>query len=201
MTQGQWLRARASAPSFNGASDFTRDPAGTSRHLQHPVENVSYDDTQVLLARLDLTLPTEAQWEYGARAGTTTVWFTGNERADLKVAANLADESYQRAGGPLGNESWDDEFPVPAPVGRFAANDFGLHDVHGNVGEWCRDWFDEYSTAPAKDPEGPSGGSFRVTRDGGWKYVARHCRSADRNGNEPGNRYDSLGFRPSRSLR
>src|SRR5262249_43547569 len=83
------------------------------------------------------------------------------------------------------------------PVGTKQANGFGLYDMHGNVWEWCQDWYSEnyYSQSPSEDPTGPGTGSNRVKRGGGWSFIALICRSAGRRGNPPGFRYGDLGFR------
>ena len=92
---------------------------------------------------------------------------------------------------------FDDGFVYTSPVGRFKANKFGLYDMHGNVLEWCSDWYgkDYYATSPLTDPGGPSTGSIRVIRGGSWSSSARYVRSAYRGWFDPGNRYSDLGFR------
>ena len=143
-----------------------------------PVINVSWDDAKAYaewLSRVTgkpFRLPTEAEWEYAARAGTTTNYWWGDEvNQDGKVWANCYG---------CGSE-WDGK--RTAPVGSFPANGFGLHDMHGNVWEWTEDdWHDNYNGAPddgrswTDDPRG----SYRVIRGGGWYLGARYCRSAFR---------------------
>ena len=129
-------------------------------------------------------LPTEAEWEYAARAGTTTAYWSGTSESDLA-----------RAGWYSANSG-----STTHPVAQKAANAWGLYDVHGNVWEWVHDWYGPYGSGAATNPTGASTGSFRVNRGGSWSYDAQYCRSADRNGNTPGDRDYYLGFRPSRSI-
>jgi formylglycine-generating enzyme required for sulfatase activity len=154
MTRGQWQRAMGSDPSYDRRWPQDR-----------PVEQVSWLDSQEALLRYGLCLPTEAQWEYGARGGSDTPWWCGETRDKVARAGNLADVSY--AGGinrMVITEAWDDGFPGPAPVGSFEANQFGLHDVIGNVFEWCEDRYASYRPkVPAEDPS-----PDRVYRGGGF---------------------------------
>ncbi|HUT94002.1 MAG TPA: SUMF1/EgtB/PvdO family nonheme iron enzyme [Thermoguttaceae bacterium] len=178
VTQAQWEAVMGSNPSR-----FTDDPS-------HPVEQVSWDDVQPFLAKLNesrksqgmkFALPTEAQWEYACRAGTTTAWHCGNDEAKLQEYAWFN----MNSGGKT------------HPVGELLANGFGLYDMLGNAWEWCADWYgaEYYAQSPADDPSGPSAGSHRVHRGGGWLYHARRCRSANRDYNSPDYRRDYLGFR------
>ena len=128
-------------------------------------------------------LPTEAEWEYAARAGTTTAYHTGDGEAALG-----------RAGWYDGNSGRRTH-----PVGRKEANAWGLSDMHGNVWEWVWDWYGPYA-GDATDPAGPQTGDSRVRRGGSWLGTARSCRAAFRGRFRPGLRYDSLGFRPARSV-
>ncbi|NOT29666.1 MAG: protein kinase, partial [Planctomycetes bacterium] len=140
MTQGQWLRFVGKNPSYY------QPPGGLAPSLLHPAEQVSWLDCMGIMERLGLSLPSEAQWEYGARGGTSSVWWPGDERQKLIGAVSLADQAAARGGATWSDiKDWpelDDGFVVHAPVERFAPNPFGLHNVHGNVWEWCLDGYD-----------------------------------------------------------
>jgi formylglycine-generating enzyme required for sulfatase activity len=206
MTQAQWLRATGSNPSFYEPGTYYANYSNAPITPLHPVESVSWKDCVRVLRQLDLRLPTEAEWEYAARSGTTTAWWTGDEKQSLDGAANLADlffigipEAKGRA-----HEDWvDDGYVVPAPVGSFRPNLFGLHDVCGNVWEWCQDYWASYRNAPADgsaQPE-PFDLALRVVRGGCWFDTAHICRSAHRFWRHPDYQSDFMGVRPARSVR
>ena len=204
MTQGQWQRCAAWNPSrYELGMDFD----GKFIDLRHPVETVSWDECSTVLARFDLLLPTEAQWEYAARAGTSTPWATGAERDSLLGHANLADRSARRANAQWSAiDDWpelDDGYGAHAPVGTYAPNPFGLHDMHGNVWEWTRDGYliDAGAVAGATDPLVPPDGLVsRVNRGGGFAYTAASSRSANRDPLKPDSRVGGLGLRPTQAL-
>jgi formylglycine-generating enzyme required for sulfatase activity len=125
-------------------------------------------------------LPTEAEWEYACRAGTTTPYSSG---------------SSVDAAGWYGNNSGS----VTQPVGQKQANAWGLYDMHGNVWEWCWDWYGNYSSGSQTDPTGAASGSFRVLRGGGWDGLASYLRSAFRDGHNPSSQFSNYGFRLVRS--
>jgi formylglycine-generating enzyme required for sulfatase activity len=207
MTQAQWTRLVGHNPSryvpgsIFGDHAFVLDAAAVN--LLNPVEQVSWDDCETWMGRLGFVIPTEAQWEYAARGGTTTPRWTGATIA-LAQAANLADAFCKQSGGPLGwvYESWSDGFAVHAPVGSLAPNPFGLHDVLGNVWEWCRDGLGSYELPPRPGdglrPPRPDG--HHAYRGGSFTVHASHTRSAFRYGLAPGFRHFNLGIRPARRL-
>jgi formylglycine-generating enzyme required for sulfatase activity len=177
VTQAQWEALMGSNPSGIKGSD-------------RPVEQVSWDDAMEFCRRLTerersagrlpegyaYTLPTEAQWEYACRAGTI-----GQYGGD----GNLDDMGWyeHNSGGKT------------HPVGQKRANAWGLHDMHGNVWEWCLDWYGDYPGGSVCDPTGPDSGPGRVLRGGGWLDAAGFCRSAFRYWRDPGDRFGILGFR------
>jgi len=190
MTQGQWLRFTGTNPSrYDPLMYFNSwNAKGEPGDLIHPVEQVSWDDCTAMLERLGLRLPREAQWEYGARAGTTTAWWCGNEVESIIGAGNLADRYARENGGDWPNwEDWSDGNTSHARVGSFLPNAFGLHDVIGNVMEWCQDLYS-------------LGTSDRVHRDG--PFNQHHCaaRSASRETLQPEYRDAGLGLRPARAI-
>ncbi len=199
MTQGQWFRVMGTNPSYYGkGSEFIDE----ENPLSHPVEQVSWEDCTRALERLALVLPTEAQWECAARGGADSPWWTGSDEQALKDAANLADQYCRTHGGPpeWTYESWDDGFTVHAPVGRFRVNDFGLHDVAGNLFEWCRDWYVDYKVdvKPGDGERKLEGTRSRVIRGGSFYDPAPYARSASRSDGAPEYRINSLGVRPAR---
>jgi formylglycine-generating enzyme required for sulfatase activity len=174
VTQEQYEKVMGENPSnFKGAGN--------------PVERVSWNDAAEFCKRLSAEegktyrLPTEAEWEYACRAGTTT-WFSFGDDEES-----------------LGEYAWyrDDSEGKTHPVGGKKPNAWGLDDMHGNVWEWCQDWYDGayYKTSSTDDPPGPETSSVRVFRGGGWWNSARFCRAAFRGGNEPQYRSGNLGFR------
>jgi formylglycine-generating enzyme required for sulfatase activity len=172
VTQGQWQKVMGNTPSH-----FIRD-------ANCPVEEVSWNDVQEFIGRLNdmdgtrkYRLPTEAEWEYACRAGTTTRFSSGDE--ELKEAGWY---NYNSGSGTQ-------------PVGQRDPNAWGLYDMHGNVWEWIQDWWGAFSSDAVTDPTGPSEGLYRVVRGGSWLDSAFHCRSAERSDHYPGNRYSYVGFR------
>jgi formylglycine-generating enzyme required for sulfatase activity len=182
VTQAQWETVMGNNPSeFKGRNN--------------PVENISWDDAQMFIQRLNrqeghnrYRLPTEAEWEYAARAGSASAFCFGDIEKNLDSYACYRYNS---------REWWGVGDKATHPVGQKAPNAWGLYDMHGNVWEWVQDWYGEryYSNSPGSDPKGPPSGSYRVLRGGGWADDAEDCRSAYRNYYTPGYRNYYIGFR------
>ena len=137
-------------------------------------------------------LPTEAEWEYACRAGTTTPFNTGNS-----ITPNQA--NYNNRNKPYNNNVKRKKRERTTPAGCFAPNTWGLYDMHGNVLEWCWDWYGDYSTQAQANPKGPEDGASRVLRGGSWKHGGKGLRSACRNRERPDNWYGPYGFRVARN--
>lgn len=178
VTQAQWAAVMGTHPSFfNGRQS-------------HPVEQVSWEDCQKFIERLNtmgigsFRLPTEAEWEYAARAGTKSAFHWGDY-------GDTAGEYAWFEGNSQGQTH---------EVGTRKPNAWGLHDMAGNVYEWCQDWMGNYRADRQTDPRGPFSGSFRVYRGGSWYTSAVFCRSALRYGSSPSSRRANLGFRLAREV-
>jgi len=137
-----------------------------------------------------LCLPTEAQWEFACRAGTTTPFWWGDE---LTADDANYDGNHPYAGGSKGEYR-----QKTVQVKTFKPNPWGLWQMHGNVWEWCADWFGAYSQGPVIDPRGPDTGTFRVLRGGSWNCSGRGLRSAFRDWNDPSYAWLNYGFRLAR---
>ena len=169
VTQGQWKKVMGNNPSY-----FKGDE-------RLPVEQVSWDDCQQFVGRAGgaLRLPSEAEWEYACRAGTTTRYWNGDTKADLSRAGWYSSNSDART----------------HVVGGKAANAFGLYDVHGNVWEWCQDAYAAYPVTGSEAPK--QGDGVRVVRGGGWVDDSGYCRAANRDWDDPGLRLTFVGCRLS----
>ncbi len=203
MTQGQWLRFTALNPSLYGPDCWF---GGKQHSLLHPVENVSREEAGRVLFRLGLRLPYEAEWEYAARAGTTTVWWTGDAKESLVGAANLKDLSYTKHMGISEGsfEKWlDDGYVTHAPVDSYRPNPFGFHNMYGNVYEWCEDtWHPDYSDAPSNGSAWiDRANSLHVCRDCCWDGDAESCRPVHRIWRGNDYRDCGLGVRPVANLK
>lgn len=206
-------------PAAVGRSELFegRDPRyswqqpGFPQGEDHPVTNVSWHDAQALAAWLSQTegvryrLPTEAEWEYACRAGSRTRYHSGDEPAMLRGAGNAFDLDSAQHWPALAAQAspYRDGFAFTAPVGSFAPNAWGLHDMHGNVWEWTADWHadDYYAQSPVDDPQGPADGTVRVRRGGSWHTWAFYARCSYRNWSSPSSRYTLIGIRLVRELR
>ena len=201
LTQGQWERFTGARPSKNLEGTVLH---GRQMSALSPLERVSWVEAERQLARLGWTLPTEAQWEYAARAGTETPWWTGAEVASLAGAANLSDRAARANGAAWQafSDELDDGHFVHAPTGSFAPNPFGLHDVIGNVYEWCRDAYGDYGlrVAPLDGLRLGGNGVTRVVRGGSYSSAARGARSSKRDSAPPELTNEAIGLRPARAL-
>ncbi|NTW88057.1 MAG: formylglycine-generating enzyme family protein [Desulfobulbaceae bacterium] len=190
VTQGEWQKIMEYNPAvFQDGPDY-------------PVEMVSWDDTQLFINKLNTVsntsqfrLPSEAEWEYAARAGTTTIYNTGD--------AIKGTEANFNGTFPFGLNLRDEYRKTPVPVGSFPANAFGLHDMHGNVWEWCNDWYQAgyYKQSVKQNPAGPESAQMKVLRGGSWFRYSAHIRSATRYENKPSGQYADTGFRLVKSPR
>ncbi len=173
VTQAQWQAIMGNNPSLFQGDD------------NRPVEQVWFNDVQEFIRKLNAKeggehyrLPTEAEWEYAARAGTTTAYSFGDDVAQLGQYAWFKDNANGQT----------------HPVGQKKPNPWGLHDMHGNVWEWVQDWYKRYDADAVTDPQGPKAGTHRSRRGGAWNNFAQYCRSANRY-LVAGFRDDFLGFR------
>lgn len=199
LTQGQWHALTRDDPSTYGAVGMH---VSTEESGLHPVEGVDWDLCRRILAYVDLELPTEAQWEYAARAGTSTPWWTGVGASSLSGAANVADRKAEVRQPTWTCADFDDGAFVHAPVGSYRPNAFGLHDMAGNVMEWCRDSESIYQQESRSGDglrEGVENARKRSFRGGAWDGGPLFSRSAFRNFDMPQTRFYSLGVRPVRA--
>ena len=173
-----------------------------------PVEKVSWNEAMEFCSRLtdiereagrlpegyEYTLPTEAQWEYACRAGTTTALNSGKDLSNTKECPEMDEVGWYWYNG--GREDYYNDSICTHPVGQKKPNAWGIYDMHGNVQEWCKDWYeDDYPSSSVTDPTGPGSGSTRVLRGGCWGSDAVCCRSAYRSSYFPSDRNNSMGFR------
>ena len=188
-TQEEYQRVMGVNPSYFSSSGRGKDNVRGMDTRRLPVENVSWKDAIEFCRRLSempnekrsgrvYHLPTEAEWEYSCRGGATSLkpFHFGDSLSPREANFN----------GAVGR---------PTPVGSYPANAFGLFDMHGNVWEWCADWYGPYTHKSVKDPTGASTGERRVLRGGSWGDVGRVCRAAYRVRSDPGDRFNLYGFR------
>ncbi len=195
INQGFWM-SKYETTQEEYQSVMGSNPSYFKGDARRPVETVSWVDATNYCGKLMVRelaagrlpsgyryrLPTEAEWEYACRAGTTTRYNYGD------------DPDYMQ----LGNYAWysSNSDGTTHPVGLKEPNAWGLHDMHGSLWEWCLDWYGTYPGGSVTDPWSPNAGSSRVFRGGGWSGSGRFCRSALRNGNPPATRSYGIGFRP-----
>lgn len=154
---------------------------------KNPVINVSWNDAVAFAKWMGCRLPTEAEWEYACKAGTTTPFTYGN---NITTAQANYDGWFPYNKNPNGENR-----RKTIPVGSLEPNSWGLYDMHGNVWEWCSDWYGDYATGSQSNPQGAASGTERVTRGGGWNTVAGYSRSSHRSSETPVTTSDCVGFR------
>jgi len=203
------------ADNYRLHRDYSWRKTGFRQGEDHPVVNVSWNDAVAFCRWLSAQehkayrLPTEAEWEYACRAGSTTRYYCGDDPTELVKVGNVADAASKKE-----IPGWEfvvhgsDGYVFTAPAGRFRPNGFGLYDMHGNAAQWCSDWYrpDYYAQSPRDDPQGPkdpygtdsSGSELRVTRGSGWCAGAAECRSSNRSSSLAADRNYALGFRVAR---
>ena len=190
VTQLQWFLVMGYNPSSFKSQQYCKDDYlainGTALCPNNPVEQVSWNDAQAFIQKVNASkdgytyrLPTEAEFEYAARAGSQAAYSFGNDVSQLGQYAWFSDNSGSQTHA----------------VGTKLPNAYGLYDMHGNVWQWVQDFYGSYPNSSMTDPTGPSSGPVRVFRGGGWDYYARYCRSANRNYGDADDRLYVLGFR------
>ena len=195
-TKGFWM-AKYEVTKSLWQEVMRDDSYGMLDGEREPKSGVAWDDCTNFLARLNrrlqgvrARLPTEAEWEYACRAGTKTAFSFGDILNGDQACCNGND--------PYGTSKTGETWKMgPAKVGNYSkfANKWGINDMHGNLFEWCADWFSAYPKTKQLDPTGPASGEAKIVRGGCWRYAARQCRSAFRTRYDPGTRNDMIGFR------
>jgi len=189
VTQGQWKAVMGNNPSSAGGCG-----------LNCPVERVSWPDCMKFIKKLNkkgkekYRLPTEAEWEYACRAGTATAYNWGDSiDCSRAMFANNTFKGPENCVKFVTSKKLSTD--SPAPVKTYPPNGWGLYDMHGNVWEWCSDWYGNYPGGPVSDPAGPSSGHMKVRRSGSFFKYGWYCRSANRNQGHPYSRFQTQGLR------
>ncbi len=194
--------------AFGPNKKYSWRNAGFEQTDEHPVVCVSWNDAVTFCKWLSqkenktYRLPTEAEWEYACRAGTTTRYYGGDDPETLAKVGNVLDAT---AKAEFPDYTWaikaSDGYVFTAAVGRFRPNAYGLYDMHGNAWQWCADWYsvEYYAKSPADDPTGPDTGGVRIQRGGSWAFASVFARSACRHWNLPESRCSFTGFRVARA--
>jgi formylglycine-generating enzyme len=203
--QGGWGLIPATGQCDGRYPQYNWRNPGFKQTDDHPVVNVTWNDAvaycQWLIRKEGKTfrLPTEAEWEYACRAGTTTRYNNGDDPDGLDKVANTLDAKGRTTFPHVQELKFraEDNPTFTISMGGKKPNQFGLYDMHGNVWEWCSDWYGEdyYSNSPVDDPKGPNAGTKRVRRGGAWNSFPLWARSSFRNWNSPKSRCVNLGFR------
>jgi len=203
VSQAQWLRVIGTNPSSQKPGDYAgADPTPT---LMLPVAGIHWHDAADFALRIGALLPTEAQWEYANRAGSTSIWWFGDDFLGIQGKANICDAAVARAGFNLAvmETEIDDGYIQFSPIGNYDPNAFGLHDTLGNALEWCRDFFQYYASVDARGAEGARDGPpgpTRVVRGGQWGSGRKTLRSSQRAAETPESRGMPNGLRISRRV-
>jgi formylglycine-generating enzyme required for sulfatase activity len=200
VTQEEYEVVTGKNPSWFSATGDGREDVARLNTRRFPVETVSWKDATEFCRKLSqkeartYRLPTEAEWEYSCRAGTKTAFSFGDTMS--------TDQANYNGTAVFGSGQKGVYRERPVPVGRFPANAFGLYDMHGNVNQWCQDWYgyDYYRKSPRNDPVNETSGEMRVLRSGSWGSYPGICRSAHRSGSTPDYRNNTIGFRVIMSL-
>jgi formylglycine-generating enzyme required for sulfatase activity len=193
LTQGYWLADSVCTQAF-WMTIMLINPSRFQDNISNPVERISWEHCQRFIQELNnrfpdlwARLPTEAEWEYACRAGTNTPFSFGDEVTVEQVNYNGSFSYTNEAQGKYREKT--------VPVKTLPLNTWGLYEMHGNVWEWCSDWFKVYDFAKVIDPLGPSDGSKRVLRGGSWGSSATYTRSAYRDSIDPNATFEFIGFR------
>ena len=197
VTQAMWESAMGENPSEFSSGGRRADKVRGTDTSNFPADSVSWEDCREFVEKLNASgcapegwkfrLPTEAEWEYACRAGTTTPFFWGTSLNGDKANCDGTE--------PYGTSTKGEFLERTTEVGSYAPNAWGLRDMRGNVWEWCSDWKGVYNATSQTDPTGPSGGSNRGLRGGDCFCDAKYCRSAYRHGCEPTEKHNWRGFR------